>query len=146
MDLLHDTHILEPGWWYSAVVVAILVNLISSYLWKKIEVVWARRSAVRERRLEFKRSARADRIKRIQTSDRELLLAFRKESRLRSFALLLFVASVLVYTTSVPLALFAAAGKLISLTLMILGVHAESRAGEAASEIDAATEFDRGQK
>ncbi|WP_319380551.1 hypothetical protein [Thiomicrorhabdus sp.] len=65
----------KPGWWFSAVFAGILINLISSYLKTFIESRFSSLSKSLAEKNEKKKSARANRVLALSSSDSELYIA-----------------------------------------------------------------------
>jgi Na+/citrate or Na+/malate symporter len=138
MDTITES-LRSPFWWFSVVFVSLVVTIVAAYLKQAVDRKLAKYSKSRASKIAADNSARQQRVERIRRSDRELVIAIRREQIMRMWTVVFYVLAALLFVLPLPHPLFRIGANFLALILMILGIYSLRNAQLLSNEIDEGT-------
>jgi hypothetical protein len=130
----------DPTWWFSVVVVSLIVNLGGAYLKQLIDALLVARSAKRAKVARDERQRRDERVQKIRSSDRELTISIHRELTLKLTGIVVLVLAVLAFNLADDTGVLpGVVAKLFALMIMVLGLYCLRAAFKSWDEIRDAT-------
>jgi hypothetical protein len=129
----------EPFWWFSVVVMGLLVSLAGTYLQRLLDGRLARLSKARAKKISQKQQARDERVNAIRNDDRSLALAIRKEHSSQIATVTLYALSILLFSLPKLFLFGTIVANFLATVLMMLGLQMMMNSNRLARELDEAT-------
>lgn len=91
----------SPTWWFSVVLVGVIINMVSAYLKPTTDAIWARYSSIRRSKQEEGQKKRKEYIEYLRSNPQEQLFCAFREMRHRYRAQLMLVQATFMFIVPV---------------------------------------------